>query len=269
MVASVARASRIASGMTPRSSLSRIRSAALIATSVPEPSARPRSAAASAGPSLTPSPAMATRHPAACSCWITATLSPGSAPAITSSAPTWAATASATAWLSPVSSTVRRPSPRSPATAAAAEDLTVSATATAPRAWPPQPASTTVRPARSHSAHCPARTSGIMIPRSRNSLSRPAITSWPSIIPQAPRPGSAWNPPARGSSPSSARAAALMAAATGCPEASSTPPRRRISSWRLTPGTGRTPATAISPVVIVPVLSSTIVSTDREASSAW
>jgi hypothetical protein len=268
MVVSVARASRIASGMTPRSSRSRIRSAALIATSVPVPRARPRSAAASAGPSLTPSPAMATRRPRACRSWITATLSPGSAPAITSSAPIWAATVSATAWLSPVSSTVRRPRPRSAATAAAAEGLTVSATATAPRAWPPHPASTTVRPARSHAAHGPARTSGMVIPRSANSLSRPAITSWPSMIPRAPRPGRARKPSARGRSPSSARAEALIAAATGCSEASSTPPRRRMSSWRLVPGPGCTAATAISPVVRVPVLSSTIVSTDREASSA-
>ena len=66
MVASVARASLIASGITPRSSRSKIRSAALSATSVPVPSASPRSAAASAGPSLTPSPAMATRRPRAC-----------------------------------------------------------------------------------------------------------------------------------------------------------------------------------------------------------
>ena len=269
MVASVARASLIASGITARSSRSKIRSAALIATSVPEPSAIPRSDAASAGPSLTPSPAMATRRPRACSSWITATLSSGSAPAITSSAPIWAATAPATAWLSPVSSTVRSPSPRSEATAAAAEALTVSATATAPRARPPQPASTTVRPARSHAAHCPARSPGIMIPRSPNSLSRPAITSCPSTIPHAPRPGSDTKPPARGRSPSSARAAAQTAAATGCPEASSTAPRRRSSTARLVPGAGWTPVTVISPVVTVPVLSSTIVSTDREASSAW
>ena len=73
----MARASLIASGMTPRSSRSRIRSAALIATSVPVPRASPRSAAASAGPSLTPSPAMATRRPRACRSLITATLPVG------------------------------------------------------------------------------------------------------------------------------------------------------------------------------------------------
>jgi len=61
MVRNVARASPIASGMVSRSSRSRIMSAAQIATSVPEPTASPRLAAASAGPSLTPSPTMATR----------------------------------------------------------------------------------------------------------------------------------------------------------------------------------------------------------------
>ena len=42
-----------------------IRSAALIATSVPDPTARPRSALTKAGPSLTPSPTMATDRPSA------------------------------------------------------------------------------------------------------------------------------------------------------------------------------------------------------------
>ena len=117
-----------------------------MATSVPEPMASPRSAAASAGPSLTPSPTMATDRPCACRSVITATLSAGIAPAITSSMPASAATASAVASLSPVSRIVRRPRRRSAATAPAAEGLTVSATATAPRAWPSHPASTTVRP---------------------------------------------------------------------------------------------------------------------------
>ena len=46
----------MASGTAPRSSRSTIRSAALMATSVPVPRASPRSAAASAGPSLIPVP---------------------------------------------------------------------------------------------------------------------------------------------------------------------------------------------------------------------
>src|SRR5690348_11472960 len=80
MVARVARASLIASGMAPRSSRSRIMSAAHRATSVPEPMASPRSAAASAGPSLIPSPTMATDRPCACRSPITATLPSGHRP---------------------------------------------------------------------------------------------------------------------------------------------------------------------------------------------
>jgi len=61
IVPKVARDSLIASGTQRRSSRSRITSAAQIATSVPEPSASPRLAAARAGPSLIPSPTIATR----------------------------------------------------------------------------------------------------------------------------------------------------------------------------------------------------------------
>ena len=61
MVRKAARASPIASGTIRRSSRSKIMSAAPMATSVPDPTASPRSAAAIAGPSLTPSPTMATR----------------------------------------------------------------------------------------------------------------------------------------------------------------------------------------------------------------
>ena len=96
-------------------------SAAPIATSVPDPRASPSSAAASAGPSFTPSPTMATRRPSARRPLTTAALPAGSVPAITSSMPAAAATARAVASLSPVSRIGRSPSPRSSATAAAAE----------------------------------------------------------------------------------------------------------------------------------------------------
>ena len=79
MVLNVARASLIASGTTSRSSRSKIMSAAQMATSVPEPRARPSRAAARAGPSLTPSPTMATERPAACRSAITRALAAGSA----------------------------------------------------------------------------------------------------------------------------------------------------------------------------------------------
>ncbi len=69
--------------------------------------------------------------------------------------------------------------------------------------------------------------------------------------------------------PSSARASALIAAATGWPEGSSTAPSWRSSSARLQPGAGWTATAVITPVVMVPVLSSSTVSTLREDSSAW
>ena len=53
MVLSVRRANPTAAATTLRSSRTTIRSAALMATSVPDPTARPRSATTSAGPSLT------------------------------------------------------------------------------------------------------------------------------------------------------------------------------------------------------------------------
>ena len=52
-------------------------SEASIATSVPVPIARPRSACASAGASLTPSPTIATTRPSSCSRRMTSALSVG------------------------------------------------------------------------------------------------------------------------------------------------------------------------------------------------
>jgi len=195
-----------------------------MATSVPDPSARPRSAAARAGASLTPSPTIATGRPPAWICAMTAALPSGMVPAMTSSMPTAAATARAVASLSPVSRTGCRPSARSRVTAARADGLTVSATATAPRTAPSQPISTAVRPYRSHDNRWSERASGTRMPRSANSCSRPMMTSCPSTVPRAPSPGSALKPSAWGSGPHSARAAALTAAATACSEACSTAP---------------------------------------------
>ena len=63
--------------------------------------------------------------------------------------PTWAATSRAARSLSPVSSTGRSPSSRSPAIASAEVGLTVSATTRTARAAPSQPTKTGVRPAAS------------------------------------------------------------------------------------------------------------------------
>ena len=138
----------MASGTAPRSSRSTIRSAALIATSVPVPRAMPRSAAASAGAVV--DPVADHGHPVAARLQFAdhGDLLIGQRPGdhlvgadLGARPPArWPA-------LSPVSSTVRRPRRRSPVTAAAAVGLMVSAMATRRAASPSQPASTTVRPA--------------------------------------------------------------------------------------------------------------------------
>src|SRR6202034_3891864 len=87
--------------------------------------------------------------------------------------------------------------------------------------------------------------------------------------PRAPSPGSALNASARGSGPHSFLAAALIAGATECSEASSTAPAYLSRSARPTPAAGRTPTSSIRPVVTVPVLSRTTTSTARDDSSAW
>ena len=156
---------------------------------------------------------------------ITATLWPGSAPAITSSVPASAGTAWAVAWLSPVSSTVRSPSRRSPATAAAADGLTVSATATAPRTWPSHPASTVVQPACSHAA-------ALLGHRCRDGhpqLAEQALAADDHLMavhrPACPQAGQGREPGRlRQRRPVPRAPPALMAAATGCSDACSTAP---------------------------------------------
>ena len=114
--------------------------------SVPPPSAwviaKPTSAAASAGASFTPSPTIATRAPAlrpSRSACTTRALSAGSTSASTSVMPTSRANASAAPRSSPLTSTARRPSRCSAATAAAAPGLAWSPKASRPNArgaWP-------------------------------------------------------------------------------------------------------------------------------------
>ena len=113
----------------------------------------PRSAWASAGASLTPSPTIATTRPSRLQARDGLGL-PGRQHARRSrrSIPTSAATACAAGSLSPVSRIGRRPSPLSSATASALVGLTVSATTKTARARPSQAAATAVRPSRSASS---------------------------------------------------------------------------------------------------------------------
>ncbi len=261
MVARVRRESRMASAATRRSPRTRVRSPASIAASVPVPMASPRSAVARAAASLTPSPTMATVRPSPCSRRTTSTLSSGSTSAITSSMPTARATASATVRLSPVSSTGVSPRARSSRTASALVSLAASATARTPRARPSQPTVTAVRPSCSARRRASANSSGSA------SYNRPTATSRPSTRPRTPRPGTFSKCSAPGSAPVRFSAPAAIARATGCSEACSRAPASRSTSCSSSPSAAYTSWRVIRPLVTVPVLSSTTVSTRRVDSS--
>ena len=135
---------------------------------------------------------------------------------------------------------------------------TVSATVREAWARPPQPSHTVVP-----STVGRASSSGTSSKRS----ARPTVTSVSLMTARAPAPGSATKPVARGTAMARLAAAATMARATGCslPDSTAAAARR---AWSL----GRRPAVltstrVISPVVTVPVLSSTTVSMRRVSSS--
>ena len=89
MIRRVARDTRTAATAASRSVRTRVMSAASMATSAPEPMAKPSPcvpAWARAAASLTPSPTMPTTAPSACRAATTSRLSPGSTSARTSAA---------------------------------------------------------------------------------------------------------------------------------------------------------------------------------------
>ena len=96
---------------------------------------------------------------------------------------------------------------------------------------------------------------------SATNAGRPATTARPSTTPRTPRPSWLRKPTRLGSGPS-ALAAAAIARAIGCSEASSSAPISLSASARSIPLVC-TSVSVIRPVVTVPVLSSTIVSTLR------
>ncbi len=134
MIPTVRRDRAMADATSRGSPPTRVTSDASMATSAPVPMATPRSAWASAGASLMPSPIIATARPPACSSAILAALSPGSTSARTRSVgiPTWRATASAVARWSPVTSHDSIPAAVNARTASAASGLTGSATTIEP-----------------------------------------------------------------------------------------------------------------------------------------
>src|SRR5215207_4750910 len=143
--------------MPVRSPLSSVTPALSMATSVPVPIAIPTSAAASAGASFTPSPAMATTRPAVLYRCTTALFWSGRTSASTSSIPRRRATALAVVQLSPVSMTTRMASALRPARASGVEAFTGSAMAMAPATFPSTPAKMAVAPSARSLSACSAR----------------------------------------------------------------------------------------------------------------
>ena len=211
---------------------------------------------------------MATTLPSSWRRLTTSTLSAGSTSAITRSAsmPTSAATVRAVASLSPVSSTGVRPRSRNRVIASAEVGLTSSATTTTPRALPSQPTAIAVPPCAWASSSARSRVGVRCCDHSSSSRGRPTSTAWlvsPSAItPWTPRPSTFAKSSTLGSGPA-ARAASATARAIGCSEASSRAPASRSTSSADSPSAAITSRRAIRPVVTVPVLSRTIVSTRR------
>ncbi|MPM67994.1 hypothetical protein SDC9_114920 [bioreactor metagenome] len=201
--------------------------------------------------------------------------------------PRVSATCWATVRLSPVSSTGVRPSPRSREIASGLVGRIASATVMTPRAAPSQATTTAVRPAASASAAARASSGGnpalspvrrplsspvgrsllpptgcpLSSPASR--VRRPTRTVRPSTVPRTPRPARLVKPSTSDSGPTRSSAPRATARAIGCSEAASTAPPRRSTSSTVVPSAAYASIRVIVPVVTVPVLSSTIVSTLR------
>ncbi len=190
-------------------------------------------------------------------------LSFGRTSAMTRSMPTSVAICSATVLLSPVSNTGVKPSALNWPIASRLVGLTVSATTRTPRALPSQPTATAVLPSRSAFAFASARSRPSSWDQSASSDPRPTTTKCPSTTPWTPLPSTLAKSSGVGSSPTSSVAPLAIAWAIGCSEAFSKAPARRSSSARSAPSPATTSVRVIFPVVTVPVLSSTIVSTLR------
>ena len=136
MVFSVARATKSASASWPTEPFISNASALCSATSVPPLSAKPTSAAASAGASLMPSPAIATTLPSAISCRTASALSRGDIAPCAAAKPSSVAICATAAGRSPLIIRTSMPTACKRATAAALSGRRVSANATAPSALP-------------------------------------------------------------------------------------------------------------------------------------
>ena len=148
-----------------------------------------------------------------------------------------------------------------------AEAFTPSATITTARTRPSHPASTAVWPASSAALRAAVNLSSADQRRSSNSDARPTTRARPSTVPSTPSPCRLVNASTVGSGPTRSSAAAARARPIGCSEAFSSAPTRSSASSPSTSSAATTSTTDMVPVVTVPVLSSTTVSTRRVDSS--
>ena len=190
--------------------------------------------------------------------------------------PTAAATARAARSLSPVSSTGRRPRPRSRVTASAEVGLTVSATMSTPRTAPSQAANTTVWPGGLGAVRRGRRARpGPAAPTATSSQRRGRrATACPSTTPRDAEPPGSWRSPRRRGAVGRLPCPAAVPARPGRDRRGDRVlggvldrPGQPQQVARVVAGRGGHVGQAIRPVVTVPVLSSTMVSTARVDSS--
>ncbi len=267
MLATVACDSARAVAMPRRSPLTRVSWALFMATSVPVPMAMPTSARASAGASLMPSPAMATVRPSACRRSTRASLSAGNTSPCTSSMPRRRPTAPAVVSPSPVAMMMRRPAACRAASASGVLALMGSETASRPASCPSTARNITLAPSpRNASAVCasgPVFTLDCCI-----STVLPSAKVRPAIRPRTPMPEAESNCSAASSASPCWRAAATMAAASGCSLPWSRLAARRSTSASRQPGAATVRSKRGRPSVRVPVLSTINVSTRHICSMA-
>ena len=175
------------------------------------------------------------------------------------------ATALAVVVLSPLSRTGSIPSLRNSAIAPRLVGRMESATAMAPCRTPSQATATTVAPRPCAPSTKAVSQGAASAGASKDDCShewRPTRTSAPSTLPRTPRPRAFWNSVTGTGGPSRSAAAWVMALATGCSLACSTAPAL-ANTASGSAANAATSITVIRPVVMVPVLSSTTVSTLR------
>ena len=178
--------------------------------------AMPTSAAARAGASLMPSPAIATVRPAACNSRTTACFPSGFIPARNSSIPSPEATVRAVSSLSPVSMMIRSPSSWRLRTASGVEGLIGSETAISPASRPSTATRITVRPCRWSPSARSSRAARSATPSSASQPRLPISTARPSTLPRAPPPVTESKSATAGTGRFRAAAPATIARANGC-----------------------------------------------------